>query len=168
MQCRLWMHTRWSLQRPPTHLQERRAVGRRLQLQGTAGHGVQDLQRGCGRTQAGWGKGIGHGVRYLRLMSYAQPFMMLEGIGAGFFNGIAMTKIPSTTGIAGNLLRIPLAAALTGLWAEIGIWWTLNISDFFKGSVLALLALWWLPKIEALVRKRASKDSKQPAAVLDA
>jgi len=100
---------------------------------------------------------IAHGVKYLKLMSYAQPFMMAEGIGAGFFNGIAMTKIPSTTGIAGNLLRIPLAAVLTGLWAEVGIWWTLNISDFFKGSVLVLLALWWLPKIEALARKRASK-----------
>jgi putative MATE family efflux protein len=97
---------------------------------------------------------IEHGVKYLRLMSYAQPFMMLEGIGAGFFNGIALTKIPSTTGIIGNVLRIPLAFLLTSSMAEIGIWWTLNISDFFKGAVLALLALWWLPRIDALVKKR--------------
>lgn len=102
---------------------------------------------------------IAHGVKYLRLMSYAQPFMMLEGIGAGFFNGIAMTKIPSSTGILGNLSRIPLAIILTAQMAEIGIWWTLNLSDFFKGSVLALLMLLWLPKIERLAKRREERRS---------
>jgi putative MATE family efflux protein len=107
---------------------------------------------------------IGHGKVYLRLMSYAQVFMMAEGIGSGLFNGVGLTKIPSATGIFGNLFRIPLALLLVPPLAQIGIWWTLNISDFFKGSILVLFALFLLPRLERwhqIDLTRKAKGSRQ-------
>ncbi len=109
---------------------------------------------------------IGHGKVYLRLMGYAQVFMMAEGIGAGLFNGVGLTKVPSATGIFGNVIRIPLAFLLVPSLAEIGVWWTLNISDFFKGSMLALCALILLPRLERWHRfdlSRKEKALQQPS-----
>ncbi len=82
-----------------------------------------------------------YGIRYLEIISVAQVFMMLESIGAGMFNGIGKTFIPSVVGIAGNALRIPFAHHLVSSRFEEGIWWALNISDMIKGIILFLGAI---------------------------
>jgi len=82
-----------------------------------------------------------YGVRYLKIISASQVFMMIEAIGFGFFNGVGKTIVPSISGIINNLLRIPLAIFLTKTLAEEGIWWAVNISSFLKGLVMVLGSL---------------------------
>lgn len=81
---------------------------------------------------------VQYGSEYLRIISFSQIFMMVEGIGAGLFHGVGKTKIPSISGIIGNVMRIPLAFLLIGSMAQRGIWWALNISDGFKGTILVV------------------------------
>ncbi|MGI6392048.1 MAG: MATE family efflux transporter [Candidatus Izemoplasmatales bacterium] len=103
----------------------------------------------------------GYGVRYLKIISFAQVFMMMETIGAGFFNGIGRTEIPSAVGIFGNLIRIPLAYLLMSSLNEEGIWWSLNLSDVFKGVFLFFGALFLMRNLEKLKPKK-----HKPAALL--
>ena len=93
-----------------------------------------------------------YGIRYLKIISLAQVFMMIEAIGAGFFNGIGKTEIPSVVGIIGNAIRIPLALWLSISLGEEGIWWSLNISDIFKGFFLyagTLVMMFFLDRIKS-------------------
>lgn len=75
---------------------------------------------------------VGYGIRYLRIISISQIFMIIEGIGAGFFNGIGKSYIPSIVGIIGNSLRVVFVIFLTAQFMEEGIWWSLNLSTIFK------------------------------------
>ncbi|MBN2876449.1 MAG: MATE family efflux transporter [Bacilli bacterium] len=84
---------------------------------------------------------IDYGVEYLRIISLAQVFMMLEAIGAGLFNGLGRSYIPSVTGITGNLLRIPIAFWLSKTLLQNGIWWSLNVSDISKGLILLVASI---------------------------
>ncbi len=79
---------------------------------------------------------VNYGIDYLRIISLAQIFMMIEAIGAGLFNGLGRSYVPSTTGIVGNILRIPIAIWLSKTLLQDGIWWSLNVSDIFKGMIL--------------------------------
>jgi Na+-driven multidrug efflux pump len=91
---------------------------------------------------------IGFGTDYLRIISLSQPFMMIEGIGTGLFNGVGKTKVPSITGMVGNALRIPLSLFLSIGLAQYGIWWAMNISDGLKGGVLVVGGILLLVKLE--------------------
>ncbi|MDD4184200.1 MAG: MATE family efflux transporter [Candidatus Izemoplasmatales bacterium] len=95
-----------------------------------------------------------YGIRYLKIISLAQVFMMIEAIGVGFFNGIGKTEIPSLVGIIGNTLRIPLAYLLISSMNEEGIWWALNISDITKGMILFIGALIMMLFLEKLKPKK--------------
>ncbi|MBN2504298.1 MAG: MATE family efflux transporter [Bacilli bacterium] len=108
-----------------------------------------------------------YGIRYLEIISLAQIFMMLESIGAGMFNGIGKTYIPSIVGIAGNALRIPFAHRLVLTMAEEGIWWALNISDIIKGAVLFMGAFFVLFLLDRLRTRKPGgprRDLLQPEA----
>jgi len=94
---------------------------------------------------------LSYGVAYLKIISLAQIFMMMEAIGTGLYNGVGKTYIPSIIGIVGNVLRIPLAIELVKVIDENGIWWSLNISDMFKGAILyagSLILLAFLERIK--------------------
>jgi Na+-driven multidrug efflux pump len=97
------------------------------------------------------------GMRYLRIISLAQVFMMAEAIGAGVFNGIGRTYVPSIIGVIGNGIRIPLAMFLILSFQEEGIWWALNYSDIFKGIILFAGAVIVLINIEKIRRKQSKK-----------
>ena len=103
------------------------------------------------------------GGRYLQIIAVAQIFMMLEGIGAGLFNGVGLTKVPSVVGIIGNLMRIPIAIVLGSMIAYEGIWWALNISDIFKGAVLVIIGLFLFPRLEKWYHYSKKKQTKQDA-----
>lgn len=113
--------------------------------------------------QAGWlmrifvdnANMIAIGINYLKIISVAQAFMMMEAIGAGIFNGLGKSMVPSVTGIVGNILRIPFAIWLSIKIGESGIWWSLNISDIFKGLILFGASMYLFTRIERL-RSRES------------
>jgi len=104
---------------------------------------------------------IAYGTAYLKIISFAQLFMMLEAIGAAFFSGIGRTIVPSVSGILFNGMRIPLAIYLSGLWAQDGIWWTLNISDIFKGATMlfgSLILFWMISRQKGLFKPKELVD----------
>lgn len=79
------------------------------------------------------------GVDYLRILGASQLFMCTEMASAGAFQGLGRTMPPSLTGVALNVLRIPLAAVLsTTVLMLNGIWWSISISSILKGTVLPL------------------------------
>ncbi|MDO5716808.1 MAG: MATE family efflux transporter [Tissierellia bacterium] len=75
------------------------------------------------------------GALYLLILSFSQLFMAVEIATAGAFNGLSMTKPPSIVGIAGNILRIPMAYALMQPFGVAGIWMAISISSVIKGTV---------------------------------
>ncbi|MCK4552041.1 MAG: MATE family efflux transporter [Tenericutes bacterium] len=94
---------------------------------------------------------INPGIIYLKIISLSQIFMMFEAVGAGLFNGLGKSYIPSINGVFGNLLRIPLVLVLINTMDELGIWWSVNISSIFKGTILILasvIILFRLNKLE--------------------
>lgn len=97
---------------------------------------------------------VEYGKQYLKIISIAQVFMMLEGIGTGLFNGIGKSIIPSIVGIFGNSLRIPFALWLSDNFGYSGIWWSLNISDILKGIVLLFASLYILINIDKIINSR--------------
>lgn len=113
---------------------------------------------------------IEHGTKYLRIISMAQIFMMFEAIGAGLFNGLGKSMIPSLNGVIGNTLRIPIAIVLSKSMNELGIWWALNISDILKGTVLLFASIFIFTKLENIKLKnlRNIRILKRNAGRLDA
>jgi len=93
---------------------------------------------------------VEYGIRYLRIISFAQLFMMLEAIGSGLFNGVGKSEIPSISGVFSNLLRIPIALLLISTLLQEGIWWALNVSDFLKGMVMLLGSIILLARLEKM------------------
>ncbi|MDD3713195.1 MAG: MATE family efflux transporter [Candidatus Izemoplasmatales bacterium] len=81
---------------------------------------------------------VRQGVIYLRILSVSQVFMIVESIGAGFFNGIGKSVIPSIVGIVGNSIRIPFVIWLTVTMAQSGIWWSLNFSAITKALIVVV------------------------------
>ncbi|MCK7479195.1 MAG: MATE family efflux transporter [Candidatus Moduliflexus flocculans] len=100
---------------------------------------------------------VAFSTEHLSLISFAQPFMMLEAIGGGLFNGVGLSKIPSFSGIVGNVLRIPLAKLLIPTLAQAGVWWALNLSDAFKGGFLLLAGVFFF-RLEKVFAARAKKN----------
>lgn len=93
---------------------------------------------------------IAHGAAYLKIISLAQIFMMMEAIGTGLFNGLGKSVVPSINGVIGNAIRIPIAILLSVKINEYGIWWALNISSIFKGAIIFIAAIYLFMKIEKI------------------
>ena len=91
---------------------------------------------------------VAKGVVYLRIISLSQVFMIIESIGAGFFNGIGKSYISSIVGIVGNSLRIPLVIWLTVSMLENGIWWSLNFSTIVKALIVIIVFLFSITHLE--------------------
>ena len=87
------------------------------------------------------------GKIYLQILSVSQVFMIIELASAGVFNGLGKTEYPSTVGIVGNAMRIPLAILFATSLGYAGIWWAVSISSIIKGSVLLLLLIWIFKKL---------------------
>jgi len=83
------------------------------------------------------------GVVYLRIISLSQVFMCVEITMAGGFNGLGKSVPPAVVGVLFNSLRIPAAYALSTytVLQLNGIWWAINVSTFFKGSVLFVILI---------------------------
>jgi Na+-driven multidrug efflux pump len=103
---------------------------------------------------------VAFAAEYLSLISFSQMFMMLEAIGGGLFNGVGMSKVPSVSGIVGNVARIPLAYALVPAMAQTGVWWALNLSDAFKGTFLLVAGVILVFRLEKVFAARANKRAK--------
>ncbi|MFA5006173.1 MAG: MATE family efflux transporter [Candidatus Izemoplasmatales bacterium] len=101
-------------------------------------------------------------TEYLAIISFAQPFMMLESIGSGLFHGVGLSKIPSVSGIVGNFARIPLVQLLIPTMAQLGVWWALDISDALKGTVLLFAGVILIFRLES-VHARREKRRVDPA-----
>jgi putative MATE family efflux protein len=105
------------------------------------------------------GSTVAYGAEYLKIISFSQIFMMIEGIGAGVFNGCGKTIIPSISGIIGNVMRIPLSAWLSVSFAQVGIWWALNISDGFKGGFLLVGSILLLVNIKKILARKKPESN---------
>ncbi|MDD3126832.1 MAG: MATE family efflux transporter [Candidatus Izemoplasmatales bacterium] len=106
---------------------------------------------------------VAYGAEYLKIISFSQIFMMLEGIGSGLFNGVGKTKIPSIFGIIGNVMRIPLSFLMIGSMAQVGIWWALNISDGFKGMALLIGGVILINNMNKLIKKNTTIPNVKPS-----
>ena len=74
------------------------------------------------------------GVAYLQILGLSQLFSCVETISAGAFQGLGKSMPPTLCGILGNVIRIPLAMALSATVLGLnGIWWTFTISTVLKG-----------------------------------
>ena len=107
---------------------------------------------------------IAHGAKYIRIISFSQIFMMLEAIGTGLFYGLGKSIVPSFNGIIGNVMRIPLAIILSVTLLESGIWWAINISSIFKGTVMLLAAIYIITRLEKVKLKNINIDNEKEVA----
>lgn len=99
---------------------------------------------------------VRQGVIYLRILSVSQVFMIVESIGAGFFNGIGKSVIPSIVGIVGNSIRIPFVIWLTATMAQSGIWWSLNFSAITKALIVVVAFIIAINHLEDFKTNRLS------------
>ena len=77
------------------------------------------------------------GVSYLRILALSQLFSCVEIVSAGAFQGLGNAIPPTVCGVAGNLLRIPLAILLTATPLALdGIWWSITLTSILKGVVV--------------------------------
>jgi MATE family, multidrug efflux pump len=84
---------------------------------------------------------IQENVRYLHYMAVAQPFQALQVACEHAMIGAGMTLPVMVGSVTMNVLRIPLAWALTSLLplGVGGIWWAINISSIGKGLWMWIL-----------------------------
>jgi putative MATE family efflux protein len=80
-----------------------------------------------------------YGISYLKILGISQVFMCIEIATGGAFNGLGKTIPPSIVGIVFNLMRIPMALALSSIptLGLDGIWWSISISSIFKGIFIS-------------------------------
>lgn len=76
------------------------------------------------------------GGAFLRIDGYSICFMMLEITMQGLFYGTGRTLPPAIISVSFNVIRIPLAVALsqTALGIE-GVWWAISLTSILKGIV---------------------------------
>ena len=92
--------------------------------------------------QAGETRILDGGAVYLRIFAVCQLLTCLEAVCAGMFRGMGKTLPPSVSSISVNILRVPLAYALsrTALGLE-GIWWAISLTACIRGAVIMV---WYL------------------------
>lgn len=94
------------------------------------------------------------GVVYLRILGLSQFFMVLEIVTTGGFEGLGKTIIPSVISIVFTGLRVPFSylAIFLGFGLN-GVWWTISLSSFIKGTCALVLFLIVLKQLTAKVGK---------------
>lgn len=76
---------------------------------------------------------IEEGKMFLRVLAISEIPMALEIGTNGSFSGLGLTKIPATTSLLGNLIRIPIAIGLMPRFGVAGIWIAVSTSMALKG-----------------------------------
>ncbi|MBI9008842.1 MAG: MATE family efflux transporter [Tenericutes bacterium] len=104
---------------------------------------------------------VAHGAKYIRIISLSQIFMMIEAVGTGLFYGLGKSAVPSANGIIGNVIRIPLAIILSATLLETGIWWAINISSIFKGTVMLIATIYIISRLEKIKLRNLTKSSEE-------
>lgn len=90
------------------------------------------------------------GVNYLRILGFSQLFMCTETAAAGVFQGLGKSTPPSFISIFFNLMRIPMAFALSSTVLKLnGIWWSISISSILKGTILPIWLGFYMHKLFA-------------------
>ena len=93
------------------------------------------------------------GAVYLRILAFCQMFACLEAVASAMFRGIGKTVPPSLSSIACNVLRVPLAYALsTTAMGLNGVWWGITITAILRG---AIILIWYLLYARKLPREDA-------------
>lgn len=90
------------------------------------------------------------GANYMRILGLSQVFMCMELLTVGAFNGIGRTYIPPIISILFSLARIPMAIWLSNLeyFGLDGVWISISLSSFFKGTILVIWFLIIMKKIK--------------------
>lgn len=79
------------------------------------------------------------GVDYLTIMGYSQLFICIEILSSNSMNAFGKTTTPAIVASTFTATRIPLALVLTTTSLGLcGIWWSISISTFLKGTMLFL------------------------------
>jgi Na+-driven multidrug efflux pump len=78
-------------------------------------------------------------VEYLRILALSQIFMASEIILEGAFSGAGNTIPPMAVSIPGSIARLPVAYYLCYIlgFGVTGVWWSLTITTWMKGIVIA-------------------------------
>ncbi|MEG1450616.1 MAG: MATE family efflux transporter [Cetobacterium sp.] len=87
------------------------------------------------------------GINYLRIVGISQIFMCAEIVTNGSFNGIGVPKTPSIISVVFTSLRIPLAYFLGSIYGINGIWMTISITMFLRGTISPTLFIINLKKL---------------------
>jgi len=97
------------------------------------------------------------GISYLMILGFSKLFTSLEITTSGAFCGYGRTLPPSIIGITLNLLRIPMALALTATpLALSGIWWRISITSILKGLILFI---WFQITIKKIILHKERRHS---------
>ncbi len=102
------------------------------------------------------------GVDYLKILAFSQLFMCIEVTTQGAFYGIGNTTIPSVSGIVFNLVRIPMAMALSFMYGLNGVWWAISISSLLKGVFMVMFFIMYVKRHEdynIYLKRRLSKKA---------
>ncbi len=91
---------------------------------------------------------IAGGTVYLRIVGLSELFMSYELATGGAFNGLGQTRLPAAVGLALTVARIPLCYLLMPFLGIKGVWWAMTISSFLKGSLLNILFVLRLRRLD--------------------
>lgn len=78
------------------------------------------------------------GERFLLILSFCQIFAGLEAASSGSFRGMGRTMPPSVINVTCNVLRVPLAWALSLKFGITGVFLGVTIGASARGTALAL------------------------------
>lgn len=84
------------------------------------------------------------GIVYLQVLALAQIFVIFEGVGTGFFNGLGKTLIPAFFSLSGNIARIILVVLFSHLIGLNGIWIAMCVSGIYKGLGILICVFYYI------------------------
>ncbi|MBQ6440478.1 MAG: MATE family efflux transporter [Mogibacterium sp.] len=91
---------------------------------------------------------IAGGATYLRIVGLSELFMSYELATTGSFNGLGQTRLPAAIGLVLTVARIPLCYILMPVMGINGVWWAMTISSILKGTLLIILFIYRLRKLQ--------------------
>ena len=91
---------------------------------------------------------IAGGANYLRIVGLSQLFMGYELATSGAFNGLGQTKLPAAVGLILTVARIPMCYLLMPVLGINGVWWAISLSSILKGTLLNILFIYKLKKLQ--------------------
>ena len=91
---------------------------------------------------------IAGGANYLRIVGLSQLFMGYELATTGAFNGLGQTKLPAAIGLILTVARIPMCYLLMPVLGINGVWWAISLSSILKGTLLNILFIYRLRKLQ--------------------